>query len=50
MKRFRVVYLPHGKEDKEWTFVGAKSRESLQKAFTMGIIVSVEDAPDEDDE
>lgn len=50
MKRFRVVYLPHGKEDKEWTFVGAKSRESLHESFKMGTIISIEDAPDEDDE
>jgi hypothetical protein len=48
MKRFRVVYVPKGKEDKEWTFVSAKSVESLKKIFDMGAIVSIVEEPFED--
>jgi hypothetical protein len=48
MKRFRVVYVPKGKEDKEWTFVGAKSADRVLETFNMGIIVSIVEEPFED--
>ncbi len=43
MKRFRVVYLPYGREDKEWMYVTATSKEEAIKNFIAGIIISVED-------
>jgi hypothetical protein len=48
MKRFRVIYIPTGKEDKEWTFVGSKSADRILETFKMGVIVSIVEEPFED--
>jgi len=42
MKQFTVTYLPHGKEDKEWMYVNAKSYQDLVIDFKSGIILNIE--------
>ncbi len=42
MKTFRVIYLPHGREDKEWIDVEAVSKEAAINNFRSGIILRVE--------
>lgn len=41
MKTFRIIYLPHGREDKEWIDVEAKSKEEAMTQFKGGIILSI---------
>jgi hypothetical protein len=43
MKKYRVIYLPHGKEDKEWIYVTADSKQEAIKNFTYGIVIKVEE-------
>lgn len=49
MKKFRVIYLPYGREDKEWVYVTAKSEEEVTKNFISGIILRIEEEEDEQD-
>jgi hypothetical protein len=46
MKKFRVIYLPYGKEDKEWMYVTATSKEEVTKDFISGIILRIEEEDD----
>jgi hypothetical protein len=46
MKKFRVIYLPYGKEDKEWMYVTATSKEEVTKNFISGIILHIEEEDD----
>jgi hypothetical protein len=46
MKKFRVIYLPYGKEDKEWMYVTATSKEEVTKDFISGIILHIEEEDD----
>ena len=41
MKTFRVIYLPHGREDKEWIDVQANSKEEAMNNFKGGLIIQV---------
>jgi hypothetical protein len=41
MKEFTVVYLPYGREDKEWMNVSAKSEKDLIKNFKPGVILDI---------
>tara|TARA_R110002020_G_scaffold468915_1_gene693542 strand:- start:249 stop:392 length:144 start_codon:yes stop_codon:yes gene_type:complete len=44
MKEYRLIYVPIGREDKEWTIIEAKDQErALIQATPMGDIVSLED-------
>jgi hypothetical protein len=47
MKKFRVIYLPHGREDKEWMYFTATSEADVIKRFASGIILRIEEE-DED--
>jgi len=42
MKEYTVIYLPYGREDKEWMNVNAKSEKDLIKNFKSGIIINIE--------
>ena len=48
MKKFRVIYLPHGREDKEWMYFTATSEADVIKRFASGIILRIEEEEDED--
>ena len=41
MKYFRVTFVPHYKEDKEWMMIQATSSESLKKDFKGGSLISL---------
>jgi hypothetical protein len=41
MKTYTVIYLPHGREDKEWIDVQASSPEEILKTFKGGPIVDI---------
>ena len=41
MKEYKVVFLPYGREDKEWMYVNAKSKKDLIKNFKSGIIIYI---------
>ena len=41
MKTFRVIYLPHGREDKEWMDVEAESKEAAMSNFKAGMIIQI---------
>ena len=44
MKRYRLIYVPKGREDKEWMFIYAANDESaLKKAREVGIVVKLEE-------
>lgn len=43
MKTYKVIYLPYGREDKEWIDVQASSREELAANFTAGLIIKIEE-------
>ena len=43
MKQFTVIYLPFGREDKEWVKVEAGSKEELKTNFKAGIILKIEE-------
>ncbi len=42
MKEYRVTYLPHMREDKEWVDVTAKNEEDLVLNFKAGVILNIE--------
>lgn len=42
MKEYTVIYLPFGREDKEWMYVEAGSKEELINNFKSGVIISIE--------
>jgi len=46
MKKFRVIYLPFGREDKEWMYVNATSKEEAMKNFIAGSIIRIEEEND----
>lgn len=48
MKLYRVIYLPHGREDKEWMHFRATSEADVIKRFASGIILRIEIEEDED--
>lgn len=50
MKTFKVIYLPHGREDKEWMNVNSTSLQSVQDNFQAGMIISIEEVNSEDDD
>ncbi len=41
MGTFRIIYLPHNREDKEWTDVEAVNKEAAIQQFKGGMIISV---------
>jgi hypothetical protein len=41
MKTYRVIYLPHGREDKEWMDVQASNPEEILKTFKSGVIIDI---------
>lgn len=41
MKTFRIIYLPHGREDKEWIDVQAASIQEAKNNFKGGLILNV---------
>lgn len=41
MKTFRIIYLPHGREDKEWIDVEAVSEEAAMSNFKAGMIIQI---------
>jgi hypothetical protein len=47
-KRFKVIYVPFGKEDKEWIHVTAQSVEQLHKMLKNDVVVSIVEEPFED--
>jgi hypothetical protein len=42
MKEYRVTYLPHMREDKEWIDVTAKNEKDLVLNFKAGVILNIE--------
>lgn len=49
MKKFKVIYLPHGREDKEWMNVDSTSTEQLKIDFKAGVIIDIKEIKEEDD-
>lgn len=47
MKKFRVIFIPFGREDKEWMYVNASSKEEAMRNFIAGSIIRIEEE-DED--
>lgn len=43
MKNFKVIYLPYGREDKEWMYVQAKSSQEAAANFKAGIVIRIEE-------
>jgi hypothetical protein len=41
MKQFTIIYLPYGKEDKEWINVEANTKEEAMNNFKGGIIIQI---------
>lgn len=41
MKTFKVIYVPHGREDKEWMDVEAHSKEEVMNNFKAGMIIQI---------
>jgi len=41
MKTYTVIYLPYGKEDKEWMDVQANSKDEVINNFKAGIIIQI---------
>ena len=42
MKQYRLIYVPIGKEDKEWIIINASSiQEALVQADQMGDIIDL---------
>lgn len=41
MKYFKVVFLPNGRESKEWMVWQAASIDELKKFFISGTIISI---------
>ena len=49
MKTFRVVFLPHGREDKEWMDVQSTSIEQAKTDFKAGLLISIRETEEDDD-
>jgi hypothetical protein len=43
MKTFRVIYLPHHREDKEWIDVQGTDKNEVMRNFNGGLIISIEE-------
>ena len=43
MKTYTVIYLPHGREDKEWINVQANSPQEILKTFKGGPIIDIKE-------
>lgn len=43
MKTFRIVYLPHHREDKEWIDVQSVSERMARQTFQGGPIISIKE-------
>lgn len=41
MKTYTIIYLPFGREDKEWVDVQANSKEEAMNNFRGGMIIQV---------
>ncbi len=41
MKEYTVIYLPYGRENKEWININANSKKDLIKNFKSGIILNI---------
>lgn len=48
MKYFRVTYLPHGKEDKQWMAVCGQSKKWCIDNFKSGVLIKIEEISEED--
>ena len=48
MKYFRVVFLPNGRQDKEWMMWRAENIEQLKKFFNAGTIIEVKEVSKEE--
>lgn len=46
MKTFRVIYLPHGREDKEWIDVQGTDKNEVMRNFTYGILIEIREQND----
>lgn len=49
MKLFRVIFIPYGREDKEWMHVRATSKEEAMKNFIAGSIIRIEEEDGDED-
>ena len=42
MKKYRLIYVPIGKEDKEWVYIYAANKEAaIRKADEYGVIIDL---------
>tara|TARA_Y100001963_G_C6533686_1_gene332270 strand:- start:168 stop:359 length:192 start_codon:yes stop_codon:yes gene_type:complete len=42
MKRYRLIYVPTGREDREWIFIYAANKEAaIRKADEHGVIIDI---------
>jgi hypothetical protein len=48
MKTFRVIYLPYGREDKEWIDVTANTEQEAINNFNYGVLLSIREDVEED--
>lgn len=48
MKTFRITYLPHGREDKEWIDVQANSKQEAMDNFKGGPLLAIREYIEED--
>jgi hypothetical protein len=46
MKTFRVIYLPHGREDKEWIDVQGTDKNEVMRNFTYGLLIEIREQND----
>jgi hypothetical protein len=47
MKTFRVVYLPHGRDDKEWIDVQGTDKNQVIRDFSYGILIEIREQDEE---
>jgi hypothetical protein len=50
MKTYRIIYLPIGKQDKEWINIKANSIEEANNSFKLGIIININEIHGTDEE
>ena len=48
MKYFRVTFIPHHREDKEWIMFQASSLDQLKKDFKGGLLIDVKEVTKEE--
>ena len=41
MKQFTIIYIPFGREDKEWITIEGNSQEEVMYNFKGGTIISI---------